>query len=79
MCSYLTGAQSTGRAVAPPSAPTPQIRKRWAREWRKFAASRESTPPALARRVEIAAAVAGNLNVFSRVQRHGSFDGKDGF
>ena len=48
-------------------------------EWRKFAASRESTPPALARRVEIAAAVAGNLNVFSRVQRHGSFDGKDGF
>ena len=27
MCSYLTGAQSTGRAVAPPSAPTPQIGK----------------------------------------------------
>jgi hypothetical protein len=29
--------------------------------------------------LEIAAAVAGNLNVFRRVQRRGLFDGKDGF
>jgi len=29
--------------------------------------------------LEIAAAVAGNLNVFRRVQRRRSFAGKDGF
>ena len=34
MCSYLTGAQSTGRAVTPPAAPTSQIWRIWAREWK---------------------------------------------
>jgi len=28
------GRGSTGRAVAPPAAPTPQFGKRWAREWK---------------------------------------------
>jgi hypothetical protein len=43
-----------------------------------LAASRENTTPALTRRREIAADVAGGSFVFSRVQRHGWFDGKDG-
>jgi hypothetical protein len=38
-----------------------------------------STTPALARRLEIAAAVAGSSFVFRRVQRHGWFREKDGF
>jgi len=73
------GRGSTGRAVAPPSAPTPQKWKRWAREWKKFAASREARRRRLAPPLEIAAVVAGGLNVFRRVQRRGSFAGKDGF
>jgi len=45
-------AKASRPAVTPPAAPTPQIWKRWAREWRQFAASRESTTPTLARRLE---------------------------
>jgi hypothetical protein len=45
MCSYLTGAKSTGRAVAPPSAPTPQFGKDGARmeEVCRFAGSKKGS------------------------------------
>jgi hypothetical protein len=52
--------------------------RRWAREWKQFAASRESRRRRLAPPV-IASSVAGGSFVFRRVQRRGSFAGKDGF
>jgi len=78
MCSYLTGAG----AQAAPSRPRPPPLRKFGKDGR---AKRKSGRLAgehaagAGAPLEIAAAVAGGLNVFRRVQRRGWFAGKDGF
>ena len=71
------GRGSTGRAVAPPSAPTPQMEKMGARivEVCRFAGEHDAGAGAP---LGIAAAVAGNLNVIFRVRQFWVIR-KDGF
>ena len=78
MCSYLTGAG----AQAAPSRPRPPPLRKFGEDGRangSLAASRESTTPALARRLEIAANVAGGSLVTFRVPRRVWFKAKTAF
>jgi len=78
MCSYLTGAG----AQAAPSRPRPPPLRKNGKDGRAKGRSlplRGGRDAGAGAPLEIAAHVAGGLNVFRRVQRHGSFAGKGGF
>ncbi len=78
MCSYLTGAGAQAAPSRPRPPPLRNLEKMGARmeEVCRFAGS---TTPALPRRLEIVAAVAGNLNIAFRVPALRVVQSKDGF
>ena len=70
------------RAQAAPSRPRPPPLRKFGKDGRANSGSlplRGEHAAGAGAPLEIAAAVAGGLNVFRRVQRHGWFRGKDGF